>query len=608
MLVNRCHRYCLSARCYQSHPLARAIAVAMLCAGTVTDAVHAQGLPSILPLQSIDGNNGFRLDGVAAGDFSGNAVAGIGDINGDGFDDVLIGASQADVAGLDRAGSSYVVFGRNGADNIDFPASFDLADLDGSNGFRIDGEAGGDRSGRAVAGAGDINGDGINDLLIGAATADVGKLENAGSAYVLFGRDTSAQADFAASINLAALDGSNGFRIAGAQAGASTGISLSALGDVNGDGLDDIIIGADLADPGKRPYAGISYVLFGRQTATDGDFSANISVIKLDGSNGFSINGAAAFNQSGRAVSAAGDVNGDGINDIVIGAYAATANGIPLAGISYIVFGRDTDMQGEFPDKLELSQLDGNNGLRLEGETFDEFSGFAVSGAGDINGDGLDDVIIGAYRADTIGAFLVGRSYVLFGRAGAFPSRIVLARLDGSDGFRLVGATELDGSGWSVSEAGDFDGDGLDDLLVSAIGGDVGSNIDAGKVYVLFGTTAGFAAVNSLSGLSGDSGMRIDGAAFAERAGRQVSAAGDINGDGIDDIIIGADGAAPGGLAYAGSSYVVYGQAVSVAPPPPALPAVAVPAISNWGKMLLLLAMLLPLARRARDRAQSRTA
>ena len=570
----------------------------MLCAGTATDAVHAQELPSILPLQSIDGSNGFRLDGVAAGDFSGNAVAGIGDINGDGINDVLIGASQADVTGLDRAGSSYVVFGRSSVDNNDFPASFNLADLDGSNGFRIDGVAGGDRSGRAVAGAGDINGDGINDLLIGAATADVGKLENAGSAYVLFGRDTSAQGDFAASINLAALDGSNGFRIAGAQAGASTGISLSALGDVNGDGIDDIIIGADLADPDERPYAGISYVLFGRQSAGRGGFPASISVTELNGSNGFRINGVAEFDQAGRSVSAAGDVNGDGIDDIIIGAFAAAPDGLPLAGSSFIVFGRETAVDGDFSASLELADLDGNNGLRLDGENFDEFSGFSVSSAGDINGDGFDDVIIGAYRANPGGSNLAGSSYVVFGRGTGFPALIRLAVLDGNDGFRLDGAAALDGSGWSVSEAGDFNGDGLDDLLVSAIGGDVGSNTDAGKVYVLFGTTAGFAAVNSLGGLSGDSGMRIDGADFAERAGRQVSAAGDINGDGIDDIIIGADGADPGGRSYAGSSYVVYGQAASVVPPPPptAPPAIAVPTMSTWGRAIMLLALLLPLA------------
>jgi len=595
---------------YLDDSVAMAVMLGLVCnvaAGAERNSDQHQALPAILPLASLDGSNGFRMDGVAVADFSGNAVAGIGDLNGDGIDDLLIGASQADVGGLDRVGSSYVVFGRGGIEQAAFPPAFSLASLDGSNGFRIDGVAEGDRSGRAVAGAGDINGDGINDLLIGAANADVGKLQNAGSAYLLFGRDTALQGDFPASLDLSTLNGSNGVRITGAQTDARTGIAVAALGDVNGDGLDDLLIGADLADPGDRPYAGISYVLFGRETAVAGNFAASISVNELVGRTGFRIHGAAAEHQSGRAVSGAGDVNGDGIQDMLIGAYAATANGVPLAGISYLVFGRDTLVAGDFPDQLELGQLNGSDGARLEGETFDEFSGFAVSGAGDINGDGLDDVIVGAYRADTIGAFLVGRSYVVFGRATAFPSRIPLARLNGKDGFRLVGAAELDGSGWSVSEAGDINGDGLDDLLVSAIGGDVGSNVNAGKVYVLFGTTAGFAAVNSLSGLTGDSGIRIDGAAFAERAGRQVSAAGDINGDGIDDIIIGADGAAPGGLAYAGSSYVVYGQAASVAPPPPpppqALPAVAVPAFSNWGKLLLLLAMLLPLAWRAHMRA-----
>jgi hypothetical protein len=584
----------------QRRPLATAVAAALLCAAMSGPAPAqtlagpmAQTFPRVLALSSLDGNNGFRIDGMAEGDFSGISVSGIGDFNGDGIEDILIGASRADPNGVNSAGSSYVVFGRNAGIDGGFPASLNLGSLDGSNGFRLDGIGEFDRAGRAVSGGCDINGDGIADLIIGAAAADPGGLTNAGSSYVLFGRDTSSTSEFAAVINLADLNGSNGFRIDGANEMDYAGFSLSHVGDVNADGIDDLIIGADAAAPDELPYAGSSYVLFGRNTKTQGEFASTISLADLDGNNGFRIDGVQEYDQSGRAVSEAGDINGDGIDDLIIGAFAASPDNLPSAGSSFIVFGRNTAIAGGFPEVVKLDDLDGSDGFRLDGSAADSFSGFAVSAAGDINGDGIDDLIVGAYRADPGGNNLAGSSYVVFGRQGNFAQMISVDTLDGSNGFRLDGEAALDGAGWSVSAAGDINGDGLDDLLVSAIGADVGADLDAGKTYVVFGSSAGFAAITSLGGLDGVNGFRIDGAAFADRSGRQISAVCDLNGDGIDDLIIGADGADPNGLSYAGSSFVVFGRS-NTSLPQPAMPAVAVPAFNAWSSLLLTL--LLPLS------------
>ncbi|MGH8576988.1 MAG: integrin alpha, partial [Gammaproteobacteria bacterium] len=373
------------------------------------------------------------MDGVAAGDGSGGAVSGAGDVNGDGLADLLIGAYGAPSG--DFSGASYVVFGR---DTGLFPAGLDLLSLDGRNGFRLDGAAG-DRSGFAVSAAGDVNGDGLADLLIGAP--------DAGASYVVFGHTGR----FPASLNLSSLDGRNGFRL------DRSGYSVSAAGDVNGDGLADLLIGAPNAGPNDMSQAGASYVVFGRDTA----FPANLELSSLDGTNGFQLNGVAAGDLSGRAVSGAGDVNGDGLADLLIGASGAP-NG-ERSGASYVVFGRDTP----FPAKLELSSLNGTNGFQLNGVRADDYSGRAVSGAGDVNGDGLADLLIGAYRARPNGIDS-GASYVVFGRDTAFPASLELSMLDGTNGFRLNGVRAGDFSGRAVSGAGDVNGDGLADLLIGA--------------------------------------------------------------------------------------------------------------------------------------------
>ena len=206
------------------------------------------------------------------------------------------------------------------------------------------------------------------------------------------------------SINLSTLNGSNGFRLDGETADDASGHSVSTAGDVNGDGFDDLIVGAFGAAPNGK-LSGSSYVVFGQASG----FSAAMNLSSLNGSNGFRLDGM-AHDESGLSVSTAGDVNGDGFDDLIVGAFGANSNGI-VSGSSYVVFGKASG----FSAKMNLSSLDGSNGFRLDGAAGDH-SGSSVSTAGDVNGDGFDDLIVGAYRADPNGSGS-GSSYIIFGRS-----------------------------------------------------------------------------------------------------------------------------------------------------------------------------------------------
>jgi len=520
-------------------PRIRPITLAIALGLSLANAPAQAGFPAIVQLSALNGSTGFRLDGVAAGDVSGISVSTAGDINGDGTDDFIIGASGADPNAL-HAGSSYVVFGSS----TGFSTSMSVSTLDGSNGFRIDGVALYDSSGFSVSAAGDTNGDGINDLIIGADGSDSNG-QNSGSSYVVFGRSTG----FGSSLQLSALDGSNGFRVDGAAAYDRSGHSVSNAGDINGDGIADLIIGAYFADPNGL-NSGSSYVVFGRSTG----FSASMSLSALDGSNGFRLDGVAAGDYAGRSVSNAGDINGDGIGDLVIGALFADPNGLN-SGSSYVIFGRSTG----FSASMSLSALDGVSGFRLDGATAYDFSGRSVSAAGDINGDGIGDLVIGAYGADPNGNASSGSSYVVFGHSTGFAASLQLSALDGGNGFRLDGVSVGETSGFSVSGAGDINGDGFDDLIIGAHSAN-SNGLFSGSSYAVFGRSTGFSASMSLSTLVGGNGFRLDGAAAGDYSGMSVSGAGDINGDGNADLIIGALGADPNGNARAGSSYVIFGE------------------------------------------------
>ena len=485
-------------------------------------------------LSSLNGSNGFRLDGEIKFDASGFSVSAAGDVNGDGFDDLMVGAVGADPNGID-SGSSYVVFGKASG----FSAAMDLSRLDGSNGFRLDGEAGFDRSGISVSNAGDVNGDGFDDVMVGATYADPNG-DRSGSSYVVFGRASG----FDATMDLSTLDGSNGFRLDGEAEYNESGWSVSTAGDVNGDGFDDVIVGASYADPNGN-NSGSSYVVFGRASG----FNATMSLSSLDGSNGFRLDGEADFDHSGISVSAAGDVNGDGFDDLIVGA----PNADNSLGSSYVVFGQASG----FDATMDLSILNGSNGFRLDGEAKFDRSGFSVSNAGDVNGDGLGDVIVGAQGADPNG-YNSGSSYVVFGSASSFDAALDLSSLDGSNGFRLDGEAKFDRSGFSVSNAGDVNGDGLGDVIVGALGADPNGGY-SGSSYVVFGKASGFDATIDLSSLDSSDGFRLDGEATGDYSGNSVSAAGDVNGDGFDDLMVGAFGAKPNGN-YSGSSYILFGR------------------------------------------------
>jgi Ca2+-binding RTX toxin-like protein len=518
-------------------------------------------LAPVIELSALDGTEGFRISGASENDQSGFSVASAGDVNGDGIDDLIIGARIADPNGV-NTGASYVVFGKDTTVAGDFAANIDLGALDGTNGFRISGVGLVDQAGSAVASAGDVNGDGINDLIIGARSADVNGSDS-GASYVVFGRDTATAGDFAANIDLGTLDGTNGFRLTGAAAEDYSGFSVASAGDVNGDGVDDLIVGAWNADP-NGAYSGASYVVFGKETATAGAFAADLNLGALDGTNGFRISGVAANDQSGSSVASAGDVNGDGVDDLIVGAWNADPNGAD-SGASYVVFGKDTATAGAFAANLELSALDGTNGFRISGVALGDVSGYSVASAGDVNGDGVDDLIVGARNADANG-LNSGASYVVFGKdtavAGAFAADLNLSALDGTNGFRIGGVAAGDQSGYSVASAGDVNGDGVDDLIVGARSADP-NGLSSGSSYVVFGrntaVAGAFAANFDLGSLDGSNGVRIDGAAINDASGRSVASAGDLNGDGFDDLIIGANGVDANGN-NSGASYVIFGQ------------------------------------------------
>ena len=493
---------------------------------------------SLIDLTGLSSANGFKIQGDLAGDYAGSSVSSAGDVNGDGFADMIIGASGNDGGGS-NAGAAYVIFGKPV-----FNSLIDLTGLAATDGFKIQGGLAGDGAGISASSAGDINGDGFADLLVGASRNDAGG-NYAGAAYVIFGKSSG----FGTLIDLSGLAATDGFRVQGDVAGNFAGCSVSSAGDVNGDGFADIIVGA-YGNASGGANAGAAYVIFGKA----GGFGSFLDLTALPITTGFKIQGDLGDDRAGSSVAAAGDVNGDGFGDIIVGAKTHDGGGTD-SGAAYVVFGK----AGGFT-AIDLSTLAATNGFRIQGDSFSDYAGISVFSAGDINGDGFADIIIGANNAGNGGIYApgAGAAYVVFGKASGFGSLIDLTGLAAPAGFKIAGGPALDNVGFSVSSAGDVNGDGYADLLVGANGND-GGGADAGAAYVIFGKSTGFGSLIDLSTLAPTAGFKIQGDNAGDLAGRSVSAAGDVNGDGYADILVGASSNSGGG-GNAGAAYLIYGR------------------------------------------------
>lgn len=455
--------------------------------------VDDQGAHYPILIDPVSSTHNVLLTGTVASGWFGASVSTAGDLNGDGYSDVVVSASQAG-NGQAAEGIVYVYYGSP----TGIPSTPNVV---------LESNQTNAQFGYSVANAGDVNGDGFGDLLIGAPTweSDVAQnQEGAGFIFLGSGTGISTTPDVILQSNTTL---------------HYMGYSVASAGDINNDGYSDVICGAWLAPiPGSN--GGAAYVFLGNATGMN---TSPVHRLSRDQSGA----------QFGSAVSGAGDVNGDGYSDIIVGAYRydlGTASGTDN-GVAYIYHGAPGGLAGGGSNPAPTTTISPTTAT-------DAYFGWSVSHAGDVNGDGYSDVVISAYRHNIGGPTEEGVVYVFHGSATGINTAPVTTLQGNSPGAWF---------GRSVSTAGDVNGDGHADIIVGAVTLTNGQNQEGGA-YLYLGSPSGVSSTTFITYEFNIAGANM---------GESVRTAGDINGDGYSDFIVGMRlyGGTGGALVYHGGTY-----------------------------------------------------
>ncbi len=395
------------------------------------------------------------------------------------------------------------------------------------------GEQDSEHSGWSVAALGDVNGDGLGDVIIGAPDYDDPLFGlAAGRAYLIFGKTSG----WNTNLNVTKAD----VIITGVKDLAEAGYKVAGAGDVNHDGLNDILIAAPFSnDAGYQ--AGKVYLFLGRRSWAP--------LYTVDQANA-SFKGEAGTDRAGYAAAAAGDVNGDGYGDFLIGAPGNDEIAVD-AGKAYLILGKATG----WATNVSLSTADAS--FRGVGAYDTHPYGFepamAVASAGDVNGDGLDDILIGDPGVHVGSEYDHGAAYLILGHTVGWMRGLSLSRAD----VTYIGSAQADRLGWAVAGVGDVNVDGYDDFVLGAPWNST-SGDRAGTTYLFLGKAGGWSKQGSLASAS----ATFLGVSPTDHSGFSLSGGHDVNGDGLDDILISAHTAGTNSLDPEGMAYIEFGRRV----------------------------------------------